>query len=158
MPWASHCDCVLSDRKYQGSYQRVAELLRQMQLHSDNLQRFFEQVALCIMVRNGAAHLKNFGVLYLPLHAVPGRARAGGQNACAQALCRQARQQGLSHRRRAPRLRTAHLRRQPTPQVLDRIAQAMRQTLQDARQDARVPASLLQTMGAAWETGLHYAT
>jgi serine/threonine-protein kinase HipA len=41
--------------------------------------------------------------------------------------------------------------------VLDRIAQAMRQTLQDARQDARVPASLLQAMDAAWETGLQYA-
>ena len=54
---------VLPDRKYQGSYQRVAELLRQLQLHSSNLHRFFEQVALCIMVRNGDAHLKNFGVL-----------------------------------------------------------------------------------------------
>ena len=55
---------VLSDRKYQGSYQRVAELLRQLQLHSDNLHRFFEQVAFSVMVRNGDAHLKNFGVLY----------------------------------------------------------------------------------------------
>jgi serine/threonine-protein kinase HipA len=35
-----------------------------MQLCSDNLHRFFEQVALCIMVRNGDAHLKNFGVLF----------------------------------------------------------------------------------------------
>ena len=55
---------VLSDRKYQGSYQRVAELLRQLQLHSDNLHRFFAQVAFSVMVRNGDAHLKNFGVLY----------------------------------------------------------------------------------------------
>ena len=37
---------VLSDRKYQGSYQRVAELLRQLQLHGDNLQRFFQQDSL----------------------------------------------------------------------------------------------------------------
>jgi serine/threonine-protein kinase HipA len=55
---------VLSDRKYHGSYQRIAELLRQLQLHSDNLHRFFEQVAFSVMVRNGDAHLKNFGVLY----------------------------------------------------------------------------------------------
>ena len=51
---------VLSDRKYHGSYQRIAELLRQLQLHSDNLHRFFEQVAFSVMVRNGDAHLKNF--------------------------------------------------------------------------------------------------
>ena len=31
---------ILSDRKYQGSYQRIAELLRQLQLPSDNLHRF----------------------------------------------------------------------------------------------------------------------
>jgi serine/threonine-protein kinase HipA len=55
---------ILSDRKYQGSYQRVAELLRQFQLHSNNLHRFFEQVAFSVMVRNGDAHLKNFGLLY----------------------------------------------------------------------------------------------
>lgn len=29
-----------------------------------NLDRFFEQVAFSIMVRNGHAHLKNFGLLY----------------------------------------------------------------------------------------------
>ena len=55
---------ILSDRKYQGSYQRIAELLRQLQLDSDNLHRFFEQVAFSVMVRNGDAHLKNFGLLY----------------------------------------------------------------------------------------------
>jgi serine/threonine-protein kinase HipA len=55
---------VLSDRKYHGSYQRIAELLSQLGLTSDNLHRFFEQVAFSVMVRNGDAHLKNFGVLY----------------------------------------------------------------------------------------------
>jgi serine/threonine-protein kinase HipA len=55
---------ILSDRKYQGSYQRVAELLRQLRLHADDLQRFFQQVAFSVMVHNGDAHLKNFGVLY----------------------------------------------------------------------------------------------
>lgn len=55
---------IQSDRKYQGSYQRVAELLRYIQLPSDSLARFFEQAALSVMVRNGDGHLKNFGVLY----------------------------------------------------------------------------------------------
>lgn len=39
---------VLSDRKYQGSYQRVAELLKQLQLPRKNLHRFFEQVAFSV--------------------------------------------------------------------------------------------------------------
>jgi serine/threonine-protein kinase HipA len=55
---------TLSDRKYHGSYQRIAELLRQLQLPQVNLDRFFAQAAFSIMVRNGDAHLKNFGVLY----------------------------------------------------------------------------------------------
>ena len=55
---------ALSDRKYQGSYQRIAELLRQLQLPRDSLARFFEQVAFSAMIRNGDAHLKNFGLLY----------------------------------------------------------------------------------------------
>jgi serine/threonine-protein kinase HipA len=31
-----------------------------------DLARFFEQLALSVMLRNGDAHLKNFGVLYTP--------------------------------------------------------------------------------------------
>lgn len=41
----------------------MAELLRQLQLHSENLH-FFGQAAFSVMVRNGDAHLKIFGVLY----------------------------------------------------------------------------------------------
>lgn len=167
---------VLSDRKYQGSYQRVAELLRQMQLHSENLHRFFEQVALCIMVRNGDAHLKNFGVLYrsetqawlAPLFDV-----------VTTSIYRYTRYQGgpeLEDKTLALKLFAGRhgSRAYPTVEelhdfgrrvcgvsqparVLERIAQAMRQTLLDARQDARVPASLLQTMEAAWQAGLHYS-
>ncbi len=48
---------ILSDRKYQGSYQRVAELLRQLQLHSDNLHRFFEQLAFSVMVSDALTYL-----------------------------------------------------------------------------------------------------
>ena len=55
---------TLSDRKYHGSYERIAELLKRLQLPQENLDRFFAQVAFSIMVRNGDAHLKNFGLLY----------------------------------------------------------------------------------------------
>jgi len=167
---------VLSDRKYQGSYQRVAELLRQMQLHSDNLHRFFEQVALCVMVRNGDAHLKNFGVLYrsetqawlAPLFDVvttsiyhftryPGGPELEDRTLALKLFA------GKRGSKVYPTTEELHDfgRRvcgvSKPAQVLERIAQAMRQTLQDARQDARIDAALLHKMTAAWETGLHHA-
>jgi serine/threonine-protein kinase HipA len=42
-------------------------------------------------------------------------------------------------------------------QVLERIAQSMRETLLDAKGDDRIPTPLLMKMQAAWETGLAYA-
>jgi serine/threonine-protein kinase HipA len=39
-------------------------------------------------------------------------------------------------------------------QVLEKIAQAMRETLAEARGDHRIPASLLAKMQTAWEAGL----
>lgn len=53
-----------SDRKYQGSCPRVAELLQALRLPASSLQRLFDQVAFTAAVRNGDGHLKNFGVLY----------------------------------------------------------------------------------------------
>ena len=41
-------------------------------------------------------------------------------------------------------------------QVLEAIAQSMRQTLEGAKGDDRVPAALLAKMQPAWETGLMY--
>jgi serine/threonine-protein kinase HipA len=168
---------ILSDRKYQGSYQRIADLLRQLQLHSDNLHRFFEQVAFSVMVRNGDAHLKNFGVLYrsaadvwlapmfdmvttaiytytqypggpeLEDHTLALKLFAGKHQTKAyptqDELC--------DFGRRVCGVR------QPV-QVLEKIAQAMRDTLTDARGDDRIPASLLAKMQAAWESGLAYAS
>jgi serine/threonine-protein kinase HipA len=57
--------------KYQSSYEAVA---RAVQLYcgagsTKSLQGLFESVALSIMVRNGDAHLKNYGLLYLHPHA-----------------------------------------------------------------------------------------
>lgn len=48
---------------FQASYQQVAELLLQLQFSSHDLLRFCEQLAFSVMVRNGDAYLKNFGVL-----------------------------------------------------------------------------------------------
>lgn len=168
---------VLSDRKYQGSYQRVAELLRQLQLHSDNLHRFFEQVALSIMVRNGDAHLKNFGVLY---RSETQAWLAPMFDVVTTSIYRYTRYQGgpeLEDRTLALKLFAGRHGSKTYPtteelhdfgrrvcgvsqpaQVLERIAHAMQRTLREAKSDARVPVKLLQPMATAWDEGMRYAS
>jgi len=58
---------VGTSRKYGSSYERVARSIRDFvsgEAQAQARQRFFEMLVLSVMVRNGAAHLKNFGVLY----------------------------------------------------------------------------------------------
>jgi serine/threonine-protein kinase HipA len=53
--------------KYQGSYEGLAKAVNLFcgdEARMESLNRLFEYVAFSIMVRNGDAHLKNFGVLY----------------------------------------------------------------------------------------------
>lgn len=168
---------VLSDRKYQGSYQRIAELLRQLQLHSDNLHRFFEQVAFSIMVRNGDAHLKNFGLLYdspehvwlAPMFDVVTtsiytyRQSPGGPPLEDRTLALKL-FSGKHQTKAYPT--TEELvdfgRRicgvaQPT-RVLARIAQAMHKTMVAAKGDSRVPKELWTQMNQAWATGYAYVS
>lgn len=167
---------VLSDRKYQGSYQRVSELLRQLQLHSDNLHRFFAQVAFSVMVRNGDAHLKNFGVLYrgardiwlAPMFDVVTTAiytytrYAGGPELEDRTLALKlfaGRHQTKAYPTRDELLdfgRRICGVSQPA-RVLEAIAQAMQETLVQAQGDARIPPALLGRMRTAWGEGLALA-
>jgi serine/threonine-protein kinase HipA len=62
--------------KYSGSYENIAKaIVAYCGEHADESRgRFFEYLALSVMVRNGDAHLKNFGLLYEHPHAaVPPR-------------------------------------------------------------------------------------
>ena len=167
---------ILSDRKYQGSYQRIAELLRQLQLPSDNLHRFFEQVAFSIMVRNGDAHLKNFGLLYrspeqvwlAPMFDVvttsiykytqsPGGPELEDRTLALKLFA------GKHHTKAYPT--TEELvdfgRRvcgvAQTSRVLQRIAHAMNKTMEEAKGDLRVPKGLRTQMNQAWYAGCAYA-
>lgn len=168
---------VLADRKYQGSYQRVAELLNLLQLPHENLYRFFEQVAFSVMVRNGDAHLKNFGVLYRS----PADAWLAPMfDVVTTAIYRYARYDGgpeLEDRTLALKLFAGRhgSRAYPTTEELMRfgskvcrvsrpqevlgcIASAMQETMNDARQDARIPAALRTRMAEVWAWGqLHGA-
>jgi serine/threonine-protein kinase HipA len=167
---------VLADRKYQGSYERIAQLLRQLQLHSDNLHRFFSQVAFSVMVRNGDAHLKNFGVLYRSASEVW---LAPMFDVVTTAIYSHARYPGgpeLEDRTLALKLFAGRrqTRAYPTTEelhdfgrricdvsqparVLEGIADAMSQTLDEAQGDARVPPLLLARMRDVWVQGMGHA-
>lgn len=167
---------VLSDRKYQGSYQRVAELLRQLQLHSGNLHRFFEQVAFSVMVRNGDAHLKNFGVLY---RSAQDAWLAPMFDVVTTSIYKYTQYPGgpeLEDRTLALKLFAGRHQTKAYPtteelldfgrricgvsqpqQVLQRIATAMHATLQSAHIDDRVPADTLAKMQEAWQSGMAHA-
>jgi serine/threonine-protein kinase HipA len=167
---------VLSDRKYQGSYQRVAELLRQLQLHSRNLHRFFEQVAFSVMVRNGDAHLKNFGVLYRNETDIRLAPLFDVVTTAIYAYARYPGGPALEDHTLALKLFASRhaSRTYPTtdelitfgrqvcgvsqPQhTLQAIADAMASTLQAAQGDTRVPADLLTRMRTLWERGMAHA-
>jgi len=167
---------ILSDRKYQSSYQRVAELLRQFQLHSSNLHRFFEQVAFSIMVRNGDAHLKNFGLLYRSREEVW---LAPMFDVVTTSIYKYTQSPGgpeLEDRTLALKLFAGKHQTKAYPttdelvdfgrrvcgvaqpaDVIARIADAMGKTLDEAKGDTRVSAALWAQMAQAWEQGRAYA-
>lgn len=55
-----------ADEKYHGSYEGIAKVIAAVcddeGIH--DLQKFFEYVAISVLLRNGDAHLKNFSVVY----------------------------------------------------------------------------------------------
>lgn len=57
----------VNERKYEGSYENVALAIRQNATPAwlqQSLNEFFASVALSMVLKNGDAHLKNFGLLY----------------------------------------------------------------------------------------------
>jgi serine/threonine-protein kinase HipA len=58
---------VGTSQKYSSSYERVARSIRDFvsgEYQTRAREQFFQMLVLSLMVRNGDAHLKNFGVLY----------------------------------------------------------------------------------------------
>jgi serine/threonine-protein kinase HipA len=168
---------IQSDRKYHGSYQRIAELMQYLQLPSDNLARFFEQVAFSVMVRNGDGHLKNYGLLYT---SAADCRLAPMFDVVTTAIYRYTRYEGgpeLEDRTLALKLFAGkgHTKAYPTTEelllfgskvcgvakpalVLARIAEGMRKTLYQAGSDQRIPKGLLEKMRDTWADGMTYAT
>ena len=130
------------------------------------------------MVGNGDAHLKNFGVLY---HGVAeGMRLAPMFDVVTTRIYRYQRSPGgpeLEDHTLALRMWSAKIQRSkayPLPEELrrfgrdvcgvrdpqaplNRIAEAMADTLRAASSDPRIPAELLAQMRTVWENGQHYA-
>jgi serine/threonine-protein kinase HipA len=167
---------TLSDRKYHGSYERIAEALKMLRLPEADLHRFFEQVAFTVMASNGDGHLKNYGVLYKNLSDVR---LAPMFDVVTTSIYRYARLQGgedLEDRTMALKLFAGkgQTRTYPTTDelvrfgrevcrvqepraILRRIADAMSDTLAQARQDERIPATTLSLMTDVWASGMTHA-
>ena len=169
---------TLSERKYHGSYQRVAELLGMITGNRQDLQRFYEQLAFSVMVGNGDAHLKNFGVLYHG--AAEGIRLAPLFDVVTTRIYRYQRSPGgpeLEDHTLALRLwsgKTQRSKAYPLPEELqrfgrevcgvrdpqtplERIAAVMADTLRAAGSDPRIPAGLLALLRPVWENGIRYA-
>ena len=53
--------------KYAGAYSEVARAIREFaapRYRAESLERFFRQLVFCCLIRNGDAHLKNWGIVY----------------------------------------------------------------------------------------------
>lgn len=166
---------VLSNRKYHGSYENIALVFKAINLPRADLEEFFSQVAFSIMVRNGDGHLKNYGVLYTssndirlsPMFDVVTTSiyryerYAGGppmeDNTMALKLFRgrNTKTYPLTNELLEFGSRVCGVRR--PEDVINRIAQAMHETLLDFQTDSRIPDGLLDEMGVAWQKGLAYA-
>lgn len=169
---------TLAERKYQGSYERIARLLALVMPARGELQRFFEQLAFSVMVGNGDAHLKNFGVLY------EGRADAIRLaplfDVVTTRIYRYQRSPGgpeLEDSTMALRLRSGKANRSrgyPLPaelaafgrevcgvrqpaRVFEKVADSLHRTLDKARTDERIPPLLIEQMADVWKWGMGYA-
>jgi serine/threonine-protein kinase HipA len=169
----------LSNRKYQGSYEDVAEVVRLMggRHVKDNLARLHEQIVLSVMVRNGDAHLKNFGLLYddpahpwlsplfdvvtTPIYRIE---RPGGFADVDRTMALKLRRGKRGASRAYPT--TSELLafgreccgvREPMA-VIERIAEGMRVTLVAAAHDERIGRELWQSMREQWFIGVARAS
>jgi serine/threonine-protein kinase HipA len=61
--------CVLfghtKDKKYYGSYEQIAKAITKVSTQKEeDLEQFFKMTVMNYLLKNGDAHLKNFGILY----------------------------------------------------------------------------------------------
>ncbi|MFP8836219.1 type II toxin-antitoxin system HipA family toxin [Hydrogenophaga sp. XSHU_21] len=162
----------LDERKYHGSYELIADLLRnQLGLPQPELEKLFQQVAFSILVRNGDAHLKNFGVLYsseTDIHLAP---MFDVLTTSIYKYTRFGTGEEIEDRTMALKLRKGDKTRtyplakelldfgrrvcgvDRPHEFIQKAADAMAATLSFIRHDERVPQDLMPKLKDAWEYG-----
>lgn len=160
---------ALSDRKYRGSYEAVTRLLTLFCSNPQgSLAGFFDQLSLSVLLRNGDAHLKNFGVLYdeqtrwlAPLFDVVTTTiysyERGGVRVTDRTMALKLTAQG---ERRYPlkgellSFGQTHCHvADPAPRV-EALRAAMHDSLKAARTDDRIPRKLRKALTTEWEEAL----
>nr|WP_279309241.1 MULTISPECIES: type II toxin-antitoxin system HipA family toxin [Pseudomonas] len=158
--------------KYSQSYETLAAVIRQVCRHGDPLQeleRYFASVCLSVMVRNGDAHLKNFGVIYTHPGA-PETVRLApvfdvttttvyenynpksGRSLVDRTLAiKMNKTKNYPDRQQLLEFGRKHCAVEKPALIIERIAEAMTQTLESNR--GRVNAELLARMQREWDTG-----
>lgn len=163
----------LDERKYRGSYELIAELLgSHLQLPQPELEKFFQQVAFSILVRNGDAHLKNFGVLYSNEHdirlapmfdvlttSIYKYTRFGSGEEIEDTTMALKLRKGDKHRTYPLAKALIHFAREVCRverphEFIEKAAESMMSSLKAATQDDRIPDDLIRKIAAAWEHGL----
>lgn len=164
----------LSVRKYQGSYEAVAEAISLVSSEpTADLNAFFAQLVLCVMVHNGDAHLKNFGMLYggagdktvrlSPIFDVVTTTiytyeRPGGALDVDRTMAlkfRRGRHGSKAYPTREELMAFGRevCRVDKPAHVIAAVAQGMSQAAAEAQRDDRIPKDLVKTMAAQWESG-----
>ncbi len=162
---------MAGDYKYRGNYEGIAKIIGTL-CRSDPAQqkhRFFEQLVLSVMVRNGDAHLKNFGLLYddpsqpdsirlAPLFDVVTTAtydhenkRTGSMMTDRTLALKLNKSRTYPTRQEMLDFGTRDCGVQQPEQVIERIAQAMHETLQEHRN--LFPQACAQRLSDEWDAG-----
>ena len=166
----------LDDRKYRGSYELIADMFRtQLSLRQPELEKLFQQVAFSILVRNGDAHMKNFGVLYTDESDIRLSPMFDVLTTSIYKYTRFGTGEEMEDNTMALKLRRSDKRKTyPLPQELidfgrdscgvdrphefiEKAAESMLVTLAEARKDDRITAELVNLIEQAWEHGFALA-
>lgn len=162
----------LSNRKYHGSYESIVELLKLLNIGAQDISRFFSQLAFSVMVRNGDAHLKNFGLLYSsdrdmrlsPMFDVVTTSiykyqkHPGGpeleDNTMALKLRRGNKSKGYPTTDELCDFGSQVCGVSNPESILEKIADSMSQALGHAKQDDRISSELIEKMSSSWDYGM----
>ena len=162
---------ALSNRKYVGSYEDIALVLRDFCTgRSNELAAFYDHVVLTVMLRNGDGHLKNYGVCYddtrvwlAPVYDVVTTTLytydRGGVPAVDHTMALKFRRGDRNDRHYPTRAELVVFGTEvcgvaDPADSIERMADAMEATLTTAEQDGRIPADIREQMSKAWRDSI----